>query len=138
MDVWPCIYLWPSLSIFPDVPPGPFTAALGRPVSLRLARSHSLKKEIVEPRLSFSRFAASLGRLASILARPDAPELDFGGRNGWIFELFRRSRTFGANCLRHRKSIVKTNTKRTSELARNDAKSMKSHSASAFDDALCC
>ena len=117
--------------------PGRLGPRLRRTFSLWLARSKPTKKKT----LGFARFFRVLllepDRPGAIWARPDAPKLDFGGRNAQIFELFRCSRAFGANCLRHRKSTVKTNTKRTSELARDDAKSMKNHSASAFDGARC-
>ena len=63
--------------------------------SLRLARSRPLSKK----RTSFARLFRVLsretGRPGSILGRPDAPGLDFGGRNALIFELVRRSRACG-------------------------------------------
>ena len=63
--------------------------------------------------------------------------VDFGGRNAWIVEVFRCSRAFGPNFVRSQQNSVKTGTRATSELSRDDAKSMKNHSASAFDGARC-
>ena len=105
--------------------------------SLRLARSRPLFKKSQSFARLFRVLSREPSRPGSILGRSVAPGLDFGGRNAYIFELFRYSCARGANRLRHRKSTVKTNTKRMSELARDDAKSMKNCSESSFDGARC-
>ena len=51
-------------------------------------------------RAPFSRLAARLGRPGSILARLNTPDVDFGGRNAWIFEPLRPSRVFEVNVVR--------------------------------------
>jgi|OM-RGC.v1.029463298 hypothetical protein len=49
-----------------------------------------------------------MGRLGSISGPADAPELDFGGRNGSIFEVCLRSCAFGANFVQIQQNHVKT------------------------------
>ena len=106
---------------------------LERAFSLRLARSSPQKKKS----LSFARVFRVLplehGRPSSILGRPDALGVDFRGRNGLIFELFRRSRAFGLNFVPSQQNTVKTGTRSTSELSRDKTKTAKNRSAGPSD-----
>ena len=112
-------------------------AARSRTFSLKLLRSRSLSN-FRRPRRHFER-ALSLeqSRPASILGRPDAPGVDFGGRNSSIFELLWCSRAFAAYFARSQQNIVKTDTKRISKPSRRDTKTTKNRSASTFDGPRC-
>ena len=86
--------------------------------------------------MSFARLFRALprepGRPGSILGRPDAPGLDFGGRNALIFEPFRRSRACDVNFLRSVQNIGRSYIFRTSELSRDKTKTTKNRSDDAF------
>ena len=94
------------------------------------------KKSLSNARL-FRSWPLELARPASILGRPDGPEVDFGGRNASIFELSRPAHAFGANFVRTQQNTIKRGTGRTSELSRDKTKTTKNRSASAFDDPRC-
>ena len=82
-------------------------------------------------------FALAEGRPGSILGRPDAPGLDFAGRNASIFARCRCARVCCAHFVRCQQNTIKTDAKRTSELARDDAKTTKNRSTGVFDSARC-
>ena len=77
--------------------------ALGRLARALLLALSARPRPLFKKSMSFARLFRALsrdpGRSGSIFGRPDAPGLDFGGRNALVFELFRRSRAFGANCV---------------------------------------
>ena len=103
----------------------------------QLPRSRRLKN-FRRPRGHFGRVSSlDLGRLGSILGPADAPGLDFGGQNGSIFEVCRRSCTFGANFVRTQQNTVKTDARGTSELPRDKTKATKNRSEGAFEAARC-
>ena len=89
--------------------------------------------------MSFARLFRVLsrepGRPGSILGRPDAPGLDFGGRNATIFARFRCARAFAAYFARRQQNTVKTDTKSTSELTRDKTTTQKNRSDDASDSA---
>ena len=123
-----CTYLVPGASgIF-----GP-SAVSGALFSLRLARSSPQKKKSMSFARVFRVLALEHGRPSSILRRPDTPGVDFRGRNGLIFELFRRSRAFGLNFVPGQQNTVKTGTRSTSELSRDKTKAAKNRSAGPSD-----
>ena len=111
--------------------------ALGRPKrrswSLRLARSRPLVKKSQSSARLFRVLSRETSRLGSILSRPDAPGLDFGGRNASIFERFRCARAFAAYIARTQQNTVKTGTNSTSELSRDKTKTSKTRSDDASD-----
>ena len=78
-----------------------------------------------------------LGRSGSISGPADISGLDFGGQNGTIFEVWRRSCTFGANFVRTQQKIVKTGKQGTSELSCHTTKATKNRSEGAFKAARC-
>ena len=67
----------------------------------------------------------------------DAPGFDVGGQNDSVFEVCRRSCTFGANFVRTQQNTVKTDTRGTSEFSRNKTKPTKNRSEDAFEAARC-
>ena len=64
---------------------------------------------------------------------PGRPEPRFSSPRQLFFRRFSTQRAINAQNVRHRKNIVKTNTKHTSELPRIDRQSIKNPSASASD-----
>ena len=111
--------------------------ALGRQLfrswSLRLARSRPLSKKSQSFARLFRVLSRETSRPGSILGRPDAPGLDFGGRNASIFERFRCARAFAAYIARRQQNTVKTDTNSTSELSRDKTKTFKKRSDDASD-----
>ena len=97
------------------------------------ARSRLLSKKLMSFVRLFRVWPRELGRPGSILSRPDAPGLDFGGRNALIFERFRCARTFAAYIARTQQNTVKTDTNSTSELSRDKTKTSKKRSDDASD-----
>ena len=73
--------------------------------SLRLARSRPLFKNSQSFARLFRVLSRETSRPGSILGPPDAPGLDFGGRNALFFELFRRSRACGLYFVRSVQNI---------------------------------
>ena len=67
----------------------------------------------------------------------DAPGFDVGGQNDSVFEVCRRSCTFGANFVRTQQNTVKTDTRGTSEFSRDKTKPTKNRSEDAFEAARC-
>ena len=67
----------------------------------------------------------------------DAPGLDFGGHNGSIFEVCRRSCAFGANFVRTQQNAIKTGMRGTSELSRDETKATKNRSEDVCEAAQC-
>ena len=104
--------------------------------SRRLARSRPLFKKSQSFARLFRVLSRETSRLGSILGRPDAPGLDFGGRNGVILERFRCARAVAAYIARTQQNTVKTDTNSTSELSRDKTKSMKNRS-DAESDCVC-
>ena len=133
-------YIHTSLSIITYRPPeisGPARGfgGLGRAFSLRLARARRLLKKTQGFALDFRVLSLEHGRPGPIRALPDAPGLVLGGRNASIFELFRRSRAFGANFVRSVQNYGRSYIFRTSELLRDDKKTSKNRAAGSFDSA---
>ena len=79
----------------------------------------------------FGVFARDLGRPASILERSNPPRRGFRRPKRWIFEVFRRAHTFGADFLRSVQNPGRTGEFWTSVLARDEAKTTKKRFASA-------
>ena len=102
-----------------------------------MPRSRRLKK-FRRPRGHFAHVCSlDLGHSGTILGPVDAPGLDFGGQNGLISEVRRRSCMFGANFVRTQQSTVKTRTRGTSELSCDKTKAKKNRSEGTFKDARC-
>ena len=105
-----------------------------------LARTHKKKN-----RSDSGGAASALGALRTrFSARSGRPGAGFGrsgrsfrGRNSAIFEHFRSARTCCAYFVRCPRNTIKTDAKRTSVLSRDDTKTSKNRSASAFDGARC-
>ena len=113
----------------------------GRAMSLEVASCALTKKNSEAPKalreVPKALRALFLGRSGSILGPADAPGLDFGGQNGSIFEVCRRSCTVGANFVRTQENTVKTGARGTSELSRDKTKATKNRSEGAFEAARC-
>ena len=111
--------------------------ALGRLARALLLALSARPRPLSKKSMSFARLFRVLsrepGRSGSIFGRPDAPGLDFGGRNASIFERFRRACAFAAYFARSQQNAVKTNTNSTSELSRDKTKTMKNRSDDASD-----
>ena len=90
-----------------------------------------------KPRRHFERvFSLDLAVFALKLAPPSLPRTPGASifeSETPVFRDFSRRRAINAPNVRHRKNIVKTNTKRTSELPRVDRKSNKNRFKSASD-----
>ena len=66
-----------------------------------------------------------------------APGFDFGGHNGSIFEVCRRSCAFGVNFVRTQQNAVKTGARGTSELSRDETKATKNRSEDVCEAVQC-
>ena len=107
---------------------------LARALLLALsARPRPLSKESMSFARLFRVLSREPGRSGSIFGRPDAPGLDFGGRNASIFERFRCARALAAYIARTQQNTVKTDTNSTSELSRDKTKTSKKRSDDASD-----
>ena len=82
-------------------------------------------------------FSLDLGRLGSTSGPADAPELDFGVRNGTIYDRVGRSHAFHVNFARTQQNTVKTDTKRISWLPHDNTKTAANRSADVRDTARC-
>ena len=101
----------------------------------KLARSRSLIN-FRGPRGRFGRVSSlDPGPLSSILGRPDGPGRDFAGRNGSIFDCFRRAYAFGLTFVRSVQNCGRSYIFGTSELSRDKTKATKNRSEDAFDGA---
>ena len=112
-------------------------SALGRQLfrswSLRLARSRPLSKKSQSFARLFRVLSREPCRPGSILGRPDAPGLDFGGRNPLIFERCGCARALAAYIARTQQNTVKTDMNSKSELSHDKTKTFKKRSDDASD-----